>query len=135
MHMMEVRLASEIQTDSILDGEGIRTVIWMQGCLHNCKECHNQETHDLKGGTQVDIEDVKKQIDKLENQDGITLSGGDPLFQLEASTEIAKYCKKKNLNIWCYTGFLFEELFKKAETDKKMNEFLNNIDVLVDRKV
>lgn len=133
--MIKVRLASNIQTDSILDGDGIRAVIWMQGCLHNCKECHNPETHDLKGGTEFEIEDIKKEIDKLENQDGITLSGGDPLFQLEGSTEIAKYCKSKKLNVWCYTGFIFEELVKKAETDKQMNEFLNNIDVLVDRKI
>ena len=47
---MKVRLASDIQTDSILDGEGIRAVIWFQGCLHNCEGCHNPETHDLNGG-------------------------------------------------------------------------------------
>ena len=48
--MMKVRLASEIQPDSILDGSGIRTVIWFQGCLHNCFGCHNPETHDMNGG-------------------------------------------------------------------------------------
>jgi organic radical activating enzyme len=56
-----------------------------------------------------------KQIPILENQDGITLSGGDPLFQLEAATEIAKYCKSKGLNIWCYTGFIIEELIKNCK--------------------
>ena len=47
---MEVRLATDLQTDSIVDGVGIRTTIWFQGCLHNCPGCHNPETHDLNGG-------------------------------------------------------------------------------------
>lgn len=130
---MKVRLASDIESDSILDGEGIRAVIWMQGCLHNCLGCHNPETHSLNGGMEFDIKDIKDKIDKLENQDGVTLSGGDPLFQIEASIEIAKYCKEKNLNIWCYTGYTFEELIENGKENSKIYEFLNLIDVLVDR--
>lgn len=130
--MMKVRLANDLQQDSILDGEGIRTVIWMQGCLHNCPGCHNPETHSLNGGKQYNIEEIKKQIDKLKNQNGITLSGGDPLFQIEAALEIAKYSKEKGLNIWCYTGYTFEELLVKIEKESKLKELLEYIDVLVD---
>lgn len=133
--MMEINLASnDIQTDSILDGEGIRTVIWMQGCLHHCKGCHNPETHNLSGGVKITLEEMKKKIDTLENQDGITLSGGDPLYQPEAANEIAKYCKSKGLNIWCYTGFTLEELIEKSKIDNNIKELLENIDVLVDGK-
>ena len=68
---MKIRLAAEIQTDSIVDGEGIRTVIWTQGCSHNCKGCHNPETHSFEGGFLVDIEDLEKQILNVKNQDGV----------------------------------------------------------------
>ena len=57
---MKIRLASEIQTDSIVDGEGIRTVIWTQGCSHNCKGCHNPETHSFEDGFLVDVEELEK---------------------------------------------------------------------------
>lgn len=128
---MKIRLAKEeILTDSIVDGEGLRAVIWTQGCSHNCLGCHNPETHDFNGGVLVDVDVVKKELDELKGQDGITLSGGDPFFQAEASTEIAKYAKELNLNVWCYTGFLFEDLTKNPKT----LELLKYIDVLVDGK-
>ena len=66
---MKIRLAAEMQTDSIVDGEGIRTVIWTQGCKHNCKGCHNPETHCFDKGTLVEVEDLKKQILSIKNQE------------------------------------------------------------------
>lgn len=56
------------------------------------------------------------------------------MFQIEAALEIAKHAKKENLNVWCYTGFTYEELRKKVERDPYLEELLNNIDVLVDGK-
>jgi len=129
-----IRLASPLQTDSIVDGEGIRAVIWTQGCSHNCKGCHNPETHDFKKGFSKSIEELKQEIDNLKDQDGITFSGGDPLFQVEAVLEIAKHAKKNKLNIWCYTGFTFEQLWIMTKSNKKLLELLNNIDVLIDGK-
>lgn len=130
-----VRLAiADIQTDSIVDGEGIRSVIWFQGCSHNCFGCHNPETHDFKAGTEVSIDDVKKQIDELEYQSGITFSGGDPMMQIEALEELAKYTKEKDMNVWVYTGYTFEEVLKLAESNKHYKNALNYIDVLVDGK-
>lgn len=126
---MEVRLASGLQKDSIVDGSGIRTVIWFQGCLHHCYMCHNPETWDLNGGIVFDLDDIKEEIKNLKYQSGITLSGGDPFFQAESATEIAKYAHKCNLNVWCYTGFTYEELIE-ADDDKK--NLLKNVDVLVD---
>ena len=132
---MKIRLATEeIQKDSIVDGEGIRSVIWTQGCPHHCLGCHNPTTHSYTGGVVVDTDDLKKQINKLEIQDGITFSGGDPMEQAEACAEIATYCKEKGLNIWCYTGYTFEELLEKAKKDDTILSFLKKIDVLVDGK-
>ncbi len=129
---MKIRLASNLQPDSIVDGAGIRTVIWTQGCKHNCKACHNPETHSFDDGYLFDIDDIKRQIDELTSQDGITFSGGDPMEQPIACNEIAEYARKKGLNIWCYTGYTYEQLLELANQKSEYLEFLNNIDVLID---
>jgi len=131
---MKIRLASDLQQDSIVDGEGIRTVIWTQGCLHKCLGCHNESTWDVKGGFLIDVEDIKKDLKNLKGQDGITLSGGDPMFQIDACLEIAKYAKEIGLNVWCYTGFTYEELLQMSNSNPNILKFLSNIDVLVDGK-
>lgn len=131
---MKIRLAAYLQSDSVVDGEGIRTVIWTQGCPHNCVGCHNPETHSYDGGALVDLEEIYEIIDNLEGQTGITFSGGDPFVQAKECSEIAKYAIKKGYNIWCYTGFTFEQLLKLSENKKEIMEFLENIDVLVDGK-
>ena len=127
---MVVRLAADIQPDSILDGSGIRTVIWFQGCLHNCKGCQNPETHDMNGGIVVDVDELKMKLKNLKYQSGITLSGGDPFFQPEEALEIAKFAKSIGLNVWAYTGFTYEALL----SDKSRLDLLKNVDVLVDGK-
>lgn len=131
---MKIRLAAYLQPDSIVDGEGIRTVIWTQGCPHNCFACHNPETHDYEGGALVDLEEVYEIIDGLEGQDGITFSGGDPFVQPEACAEIAKYARNKGYNIWAYTGFTFEQLLSMSEKNQSIMDFLNQVDVLIDGK-
>ena len=132
---MKIRLAvSEIQRDSIVDGEGIRTVIWTQGCPHHCPFCHNPETHSYQGGFLLDVNMVEKKIDTLVGQDGITFSGGDPMEQPLACAEIARYCHEKNLNVWCYTGYTFEQLLEKSKKIPEIMDFLSQIDVLVDGK-
>lgn len=132
---MKIRLAvKEIQKDSIVDGEGIRSVIWTQGCRHNCLGCHNPETHSFTEGFLIEIEELKKQIDALEKQDGVTFTGGDPMEQAAPCAELAKYCQDKKLNVWCYTGYTWEELLTKAEFFPEISKFLKYIDVLVDGK-
>lgn len=131
---MTIRLAAPLQSDSVVDGFGVRTVIWTQGCSHNCPFCQNPQTHDFEGGALFEIEDIKEELNLLENQDGITLSGGDPLFQIEAVTEIAKYAKNIGLNVWCYTGFAYEKIVEMGKKNNKYLEFLNYLDVLVDGK-
>lgn len=129
---MKIQLAAYLQPDSIVDGEGIRTVIWTQGCPHNCLGCHNPETHDINAGASVDIEEVKEIIDGLEGQDGITFSGGDPFMQAEECAILAKYARSKGYNIWAYTGYTFEELLHLSTVKKEIIDFLKQIDILVD---
>lgn len=130
---MKIRLATPVlMKDSIVDGEGIRTVIWTQGCSHKCPGCHNPQTHSFDDGFELDIEEVKKEIDALEGQDGITFSGGDPLYQVDACLELAKYIKSKKMTIWCYTGFTYEALISLSKNNPNIKEFLKIIDVLID---
>ena len=131
---MEIRLAADLQSDSIVDGDGIRTVIWTQGCPHNCMGCHNPMTHSFTDGDLVDINLVYERIDDLKFQDGITFSGGDPMCQAEACYQIGKYAKDKGLNIWCYTGYTYEQLLELGKKKQSILDFLSIIDVLVDGK-
>lgn len=129
---MKIRLAADIQTDSIVDGIGIRSVIWTQGCSHNCPYCHNPETHDFSKGDLVELDDVIKKLENLPLQDGVTFSGGDPMFQPKQCAILASKIHSLGMNVWAYTGFTFEELLEKGNKD--ILEFLNDIDVLVDGK-
>ena len=130
-----VRLAyDEIQSDSIVDGEGIRSVIWFQGCSHNCIGCHNPETHDFNAGVEKNIEELKEEIRGLEFQKGVTFSGGDPMMQIEALEELTRCVQECGMNVWCYTGFTFEEVMELAKRNDHYMKALENIDVLVDGK-
>lgn len=130
---MKIRLACDLQSDSIVDGLGVRTVIWTQGCGHCCPNCHNPQTWDFNGGELVEVEDVIDRLLSLEAQNGITFSGGDPFYQPEACAQIARIIKEKtNMNIWCYTGFTFEQLLKLSKNNKFIISFLKEIDILVD---
>lgn len=129
-----IRLAADLQTDSIVDGPGLRAVIWTQGCGHHCRGCQNPQTWDFEGGGEIPIDLVLAEIDKLKYHQGLTFSGGDPMYQPEACNIIAKYAKEKGLDIWVYTGFTWEQLQKMSEKKKIYKEFLENTDVLVDGK-
>ncbi len=129
---MKIRLAAPLQGDSVVDGFGVRTVIWTQGCSHNCPFCQNPQTHSFTDGEEYDVEEICAELDALENQNGITLSGGDPLYQIEPVVEIAKHAKEIGLNVWCYTGFTYEEVLEMGKKNPKYLELLNYLDVLVD---
>lgn len=131
---MTIQLAADLQFDSIVDGEGVRTVIWTQGCPHHCPGCHNPSTHDFHDGISVDVEEIKERLSQVKYQDGITFSGGDPLCQPTACLEIAKYAKTLGMNVWCYTGYTFEQLMVLSKKNKDTLSFLNQIDVLIDGK-
>ncbi|AVD36506.1 anaerobic ribonucleoside-triphosphate reductase activating protein [Clostridioides difficile] len=132
---MKIRMSSTISYDSIVDGPGLRMVIWTQGCIHNCKECHNPQTHDLCGGFYMDTEEIINKVKSLKLQKGITLSGGEPFLQPEPLEVIAREAKTNGLDVWSYTGFTFEQLLDKRNSAyfKNLN-LLKQIDILVDGK-
>ena len=127
---MKIKLAADLQPDSIVDGEGVRVVLWTQGCPHQCKGCHNPQTHDFNGGVEVDVEEVIEALSEIKHQDGLTLSGGDPVCQSEACYEISKAAHTMGMNVWCYTGFTYEAMLQSPSKRKLLEE----IDVLVDGK-
>ena len=122
---MEIRIAGVVP-ESIVDGEGIRYAIFMQGCLRNCEGCQNPATHPLDGGKIVDTAELIDDIKKNPLLSGITLTGGEPLLQIKPAIELAKAAKNLGLNVWCYTGYKFEEIPPDAR------ELLKYVDVLVD---
>ena len=134
---MRVRIADFID-ESFVDGEGIRFAIFLQGCPHDCKGCHNPTTHDFYGGNIFDTEQIIERFKRNKLISGITLTGGEPLCQIRPATELAAAAKNLNLNVWCYTGYTYEylinERFKTNEffTRAQINNFLNYVDVLVD---
>lgn len=128
--MANLRLASPLQQDSIVDGPGVRLVLWTQGCPHACSGCHNPQTHELQGGILTDVDSIIAELQNAQLQTGLTLSGGEPFLQSSALQPIVKAAKDKHLNIWAYSGFSFEQLMQ----DPNKMELLKLIDVLVDGK-
>lgn len=126
---MKIRLYGTVN-DSIVDGPGLRYSIFTQGCLHNCLGCHNPNSHDLKGGYLVDVDKIIKEIDENPLLDGITLSGGEPMLQVEPLIELLKAVKQRNLNIVIYSGFTYEQII----SDAKMKSLLELCDMLIDGK-
>ena len=118
----------EIVEDTMVDGPGFRTTVYCAGCPNRCPGCHNPQSWDIANGREVDIEEILKVILADPFAD-VTFSGGDPMFQPAGFTALAKAVKERSgKNIWCYTGYLFEDLLKNIQ-QKKMLEY---IDVLVD---
>ena len=114
----------------VANGPGCRVVLWVSGCSHHCKGCHNPHTWDPQEGSLFDVKAMKNLLSAMSSPfiDGITLSGGDPLYpgNIEKVTEICHILKEQfpDKNIWCYTGYLFENI--------KDYEIMKYIDVLVD---
>lgn len=118
----------DIVEDTVVDGPGFRTSVYASGCPHHCPGCHNPQSWNLSAGHVVSVEVVTNKL--LGNPfANITFSGGDPLLQVEAFTHLAKRIKAESRkNIWCYTGYRYEEICKSF----RLSAILPYIDVLVD---
>ena len=122
---------SGINLESIVDGEGVRTTIYISGCVHNCKGCHNPETHDFNYGEVFTEDKLYKILNYIKERPyikGITFSGGDPICSSKDLIEYIKIIKNElpDIDIWVYTGYLYETLLD--------NPIIKLIDVLVDGK-
>lgn len=127
-----MRLAGIIE-ESIVDGPGIRTAIFFQGCPHHCPGCHNAATHDFSGGHSVELNAIDEMLRRNTFIDGVTFSGGDPLASIDDALSVARLVKQTyGLNLWIYTGYIFEEIYEKSKKDKRYFELLTLTDVIVD---
>ncbi|MFZ7103210.1 MAG: anaerobic ribonucleoside-triphosphate reductase activating protein [Peptococcaceae bacterium] len=119
---------ADILTDSIVDGPGIRLVVFLQGCPRVCPGCHNPSLLSKEGGKAITERELAKKILKLftPRHAGLTFSGGDPLLQPAELENVIAFIRKRKpeINIWVYTGYLFEEV--------RDLPVLQDIDVLVD---
>ena len=118
-----------IVTDSIVDGPGLRTTLFAQGCPHHCEGCHNPETWDFSGGTEVSTEAAVEIVKSSPLCRGVTFSGGEPFAQAEGFAEIAKALKGKGYEVASYSGYTFEELLDGTDGQKALLQLL---DVLID---
>lgn len=122
----------------MLNGEGLRVVLWTSGCIHHCPACQNALTWDENDGVDFDDDAIKEIYAELEKDwcSGITLSGGDPLFIPNRKTirDLVTNIKKlyPNKTIWSYTGYTWEELMEQVKEDKNLKEILENVDVLLE---
>ncbi len=122
----------KIYPETISDGYGVRFAIYFAGCAHRCVGCHNPQSRDPQGGeplTEELFESICEQISENSLLDGITLSGGDPLYNAESMLDFLRALRERSsLPIWCYTGYTLEECLD----DPAKRECLKHIDTLVD---
>lgn len=128
---MQVRIAG-LERESVVDGKGIRYVIFAQGCPHKCKGCHNPKTHSFNGGYICEADELIEEIRKNNHLDGITCSGGECFEQAKAFAYIAEKIRAEGMSVWAYTGYDFEYILNCKNNRPEWDELINNIDVLVD---
>ncbi|MDD4169133.1 MAG: anaerobic ribonucleoside-triphosphate reductase activating protein [Desulfotomaculaceae bacterium] len=128
-----IRVAGLI-SESIVDGLGIRFVVFAQGCRHNCPGCHNPETHSFTGGHLVDINSILLEMRDNRLLDGITLSGGEPFEQAAAFAELARKAKAFGYNVMTYTGYTYERILEGMNERAGWANLIKHTDILVDGK-
>ena len=120
--------------ETIVDGDGIRYSIYLAGCTHHCPGCHNPESWNPNAGTPITGETIENMIREISGNpllDGITFSGGDPFYNPgEFLPFIRKIKESTRLNVWCYTGYTYDEI----KLQPKLAAILPYVDVLVDGK-
>lgn len=127
--MSDIRIAGIVK-ESIVDGPGLRYVVFTQGCPHHCPGCHNPHTHDPSKGYMCSIEKIFSEVKQNPLLSGITFSGGEPFLQADKLVELARLVKSIGLSVIVYTGYLFEDLMMSG--DESVRELLMLIDVLID---
>ena len=127
--VMKINMAG-IMEDSIVDGPGIRTAYFAQGCPHHCLGCQNPETWDFGTGTEVETEELAETARHNPLCRGVTFSGGEPFSQAEGFAELAGILKAEGYEVASYTGYTFEYL--RDEGSEGQKKLLSMLDVLVD---
>ena len=128
---MELNIAG-IVDDSIVDGDGCRLTVFVQGCRRYCHGCQDPETQPMEGGRRIDTADILAKVKANPLLAGVTFSGGEPFLQPAPLAALARAVHALGLDVWSYSGFTLDELLARAEKDKATAALLNEIDVLVD---
>jgi len=123
-----MRLLSIIP-DSVVDGPGLRTVLFLAGCPHHCHGCHNPSSWNDQGGEEWPISDILERI-RLNRHRKVTISGGEPFLQADALAELTNVLSREGYETWVYTGYRLEEL--QASSSRSVSRVLHTIDALVD---
>ena len=126
---MPIKIAG-IDDDSVVDGDGCRLTIFVQGCPRRCRNCQNPTAQPFEGGKVIDTADIIARIKDNPLLNGVTFSGGEPFCQCAPLVEIADAVHAMGLDVWSYTGNTYEELVSSEDTD--VQHLLNVVDVLVD---
>ena len=128
-----IRIAGTVE-ESIVDGPGLRYVIFTQGCPHNCEGCHNPQTHDCNAGKLVKIDTLIEKINSNPLINGVTLSGGEPFLQARKLSKLVDKLDRNKLDIMAYTGFEYENLMRLSNPINGFDELIGKLDVLIDGK-
>lgn len=128
---LQIRLAGYLE-ESVVDGPGLRCVIFTQGCPHNCPGCHNPATHSFDGGYMTDTAALWNKINANPMLQGITFSGGEPFMWGHELSIIGRAAHEKKLTVMTYSGYTFEELREKADKETGVKELLTVTDWLID---
>lgn len=123
---------SGVVEESIVDGPGMRFVIFVQGCPHNCPGCHNPETHEFHIGKNATTESLYQSVCKNPLIKGVTFSGGEPFCQADALSDLGEALQKKGYDIMVYSGYTAQELFCMARRDEGVRRLLSCANYLVD---
>lgn len=119
--------------NSLVNGDGIRAVIFVSGCMHNCESCQNEFMQDFNYGEDTSMDDIVQKIRKnMPIIKGVTFSGGEPFESAAALSKLSERVKDLGLSIWCYSGYTYEEIISSGDSGKL--RLLRFIDVLIDGK-
>jgi anaerobic ribonucleoside-triphosphate reductase activating protein len=129
---MRLRVSGIIK-ESIVDGPGIRMVVFAQGCERACPGCHNPETHAMGGGYETCASDIIASAAENPLLRGLTFSGGEPFLQACAFAHLARLAKGAGLDVITYTGYTLEEILEHSpDSDDGFRSLLSQTDILVD---
>lgn len=128
---MYLRIAG-VEKESVVDGPGLRYVIFVQGCEHDCPGCHNPQTHNRNGGETVELAALLQDICSRKLLKGVTFSGGEPFLQARPLSILGRELKKRNYDIVTYSGYYFEELMAMSVRNPDIRNLLQVTDWLID---
>ncbi|MDR2909503.1 MAG: anaerobic ribonucleoside-triphosphate reductase activating protein [Oscillospiraceae bacterium] len=127
----KIRIAGTV-SQSVVDGPGLRFVVFTQGCPHRCPGCHNPETHDFAAGGEASAEALLAAMDKNPLLMGATISGGEPVCQAAALLPFARAVVSRGKDVVLFTGYTFEELLEKQREDESLGELLRCVRLVID---